>query len=241
MDKNLVLLARDGRVATLTLNRPSKLNALTPQVFAELSDHLRVLSNASDIDCVILRGSGRAFCGGHDLEAIGSADANSRFHEAETIDALEALPMPTIAEIHGYCLTGGLELALACDLLVCSESAKFGDTHGKWGLVPVWGMSVRLPERVGRSKAKELAFTSRQIDGKTAESIGLVDCCIPDDELESTVSSVVAEVCTNSAGTNRIYKSLFAANAGKSRRDALDFERLLPYGLPDDRHLRLRG
>ncbi|MGA1076968.1 MAG: enoyl-CoA hydratase/isomerase family protein, partial [Ilumatobacteraceae bacterium] len=86
-----------------------------------------------------------------------------------------------------------------------------GDTDGEWGLVPIWGMSVRLPERVGRSTAKELMFTSRRIGGVEAARIGLVDRCVPDDELDATVAALAAEIAANSAGPNRIVKRLLAA------------------------------
>lgn len=93
-------------------------------------------------------------------------------------------PEPTIARLHGHCFTGGLELALGCDLLVAAASTQLGDTYGQWGLAPVWGMSVRLPERVGRATAKELMFTSRRISGTEAAAIGLVDRAVPDDMAE---------------------------------------------------------
>ena len=118
----------------------------------------------------------------------------------ETVDALEQVTQPTIAKIRGHCFTGGLELALACDFLVTAESTKFGDTHGQWGLVPIWGMSIRLPERVGLSNAKDMMFTARRIDGDAAQAIGLVDRVVPDDELDAAVDTLAAEICANSAG-----------------------------------------
>ena len=122
----------DGAVlTTLTLNRPDKLNALGPTMFIELREHLDAIAGDESVGCVVLTGAGRAFCAGHDLGSIASGErAPSRHFEPETVDALEALPQPTIARIHGHCYTGGLELALACDLLIASESAKLGDTHG---------------------------------------------------------------------------------------------------------------
>src|SRR4051812_10519853 len=163
MADDLVLREDNDGVTTLTLNRPDKLNALTPAVFVALRTHLDDLAKDDAVRCVVVTGAGRSFCAGHDLTAIAENErAPSRHYESETVDALEALPKPTIAKIKGHCFTGGLELALACDLLVAAESAQLGDTHGQWGLVPVWGMSVRLPERVGRSRAKELMFTSRR-------------------------------------------------------------------------------
>ncbi|MGB1629816.1 MAG: enoyl-CoA hydratase/isomerase family protein, partial [Acidimicrobiales bacterium] len=187
------LVLRDDRdgVTHLILNRPEKLNALDPAVFVQLRAHIDAITADTSVRCVVLGGAGRSFCAGHDLDAIADhTPAPSPHFEPETIDALEQLPMPTIARIHGHCYTGGLELALGCDLLIGAESARLGDTHGQWGLVPVWGMSVRLPERVGISTAKELMFTSRRIDGREAGRIGLLDRVVADDELESTVASL---------------------------------------------------
>ncbi len=241
MSADLVIRSDRDRVATLTLNRPDKLNALNPAVFVELRNHVDAIADDDTVDCVVLTGAGRAFCAGHDLDAIASGErAPSRHFEPETIDALEALPKPTIARLHGHCYTGGLELALACDLLIAGESARLGDTHGQWGLVPVWGMSVRLPERVGRSTAKELMYTSRRIGGSDAAALGLVDRCVADDDLGRTVDELAAEVVANSAGTNRIVKALIADRAERTRTDALVHERALPHGTPDDMVERMR-
>ena len=231
----------DG-ITTLTLDRPDKLNALNPAVFIELRSHLDAIAEDPTVRCVVLTGAGRAFCAGHDLDAIASHErAPSRHFEPETVDALERLPQPTIARIHGHCYTGGLELALACDLLIADESARLGDTHGQWGLVPIWGMSVRLPERVGRSTAKELMFTSRRIGGAEAARIGLVDRCVPDDELDATVAALAAEIVANSAGTNRIVKRLLADGGERTRDEALLHEREMPHGRPDDMAERMRS
>jgi enoyl-CoA hydratase len=231
----------DG-VTTLTLDRPDKLNALNPAVFIELRSHLDAIADDPTVRCVVLTGAGRAFCAGHDLDAIASHErAPSKHFEPETVDALERLPQPTIARIHGHCYTGGLELALACDFLIADESARLGDTHGQWGLVPIWGMSVRLPERVGRSTAKELMFTSRRIGGAEAARIGLVDRCVPDDELDATVAALAAEIVANSAGTNRIVKRLLADGGERTRDEALLHEREMPHGRPDDMAERMRS
>lgn len=228
-------------VATLTLNRPDKLNALNPAVFVELREHVDAIAGDESVGCVVLTGAGRAFCAGHDLGAIAAHErAPSKHIEPETVDALERLPQPTIARIHGHCYTGGLELALACDLLIADESARLGDTHGQWGLVPIWGMSVRLPERVGRSTAKELMFTSRRITGAEAAAIGLVDRCVPDDELDEHVAALAAEIIANSSGTNRIVKRLLADRAERTRTEALLHEREAPHGHPADMAERMR-
>jgi len=232
---------RDG-LATLTLNRPAKLNALTPGVFVQLRAHLDAIAADTSIGCVVLAGAGRSFCAGHDLDAIASHEpAPSPYFEPETIDALESLPKPTIARIHGHCFTGGLELALGCDLLVAAESTRLGDTHGQWGLVPVWGMSVRLPERVGRSVAKELMFTSRRLSGADAARIGLVDHCVADDQLDAKVQALATEILANSRGTNRIVKALMADREERTRRQALEHERTRPYGRPEDMAQRMKA
>ena len=238
------LVLRDDRdgVTHLTLNRPEKLNALDPAMFVQLRAHIDAIAADASVRCVVLGGAGRSFCAGHDLDAIADhTPAPSPHFEPETIDALEQLPMPTIARIHGHCYTGGLELALGCDLLIGAESARLGDTHGQWGLVPVWGMSVRLPERVGVSTAKELMFTSRRIDGREAGRIGLLDRVVADDELEPTVASLAAEIAANSPGTNRIVKRLLADRHERLRDEALRHERTLPHGRPDDMRERMRA
>jgi len=238
------LVRRDdrGAVAHLTLNRPDKLNALNPAVFIELRDHLDAIAADDAVRCVVLGGAGRSFCAGHDLDAIADhVPAPSPHFEPETVDALENLPKPTIARIHGHCYTGGLELALGCDLLIGGESARLGDTHGQWGLVPVWGMSVRLPERIGVATAKELMFTSRRIDAHEAARIGLLDRVVPDDQLDATIAGLAAEIVANSAGTNRIVKQLIADNTALTRTEGLLHERTLPHGRPDDMAERMRA
>jgi enoyl-CoA hydratase/carnithine racemase len=232
---------RDG-LATLTLNRPTKLNALTPGLFVQLRAHLDALAQDDSIGCVVLAGAGRSFCAGNDLDSIAAGEQPpSEFFVPETVDALEALPKPTIARLHGHCFTGGLELALACDLLVAADSTKLGDTHGQWGLVPIWGMSVRLPERIGRSAAKEMMFTSRRVDGRQAEQIGLVDHSVADDQLDAKVAQLAAAILANSRGTNRIVKRLIADRFERPRSQALAQERTRPYGRPEDMAQRMKA
>jgi enoyl-CoA hydratase/carnithine racemase len=240
MSTSLVLRSDADGVATVTLNRPEKLNALSPALFLELRAIVDALAADDSVGCVVLTGAGRAFCAGNDLAAIGGREPlPTPNFQSETVDAIENLPQPVIARINGHCYTGGLELALACDLLVAGESASLGDTHGQWGLVPVWGMSVRLPERVGRSNAKELMFTARRVPGREAKEMGLVDHCVPDDQLDATVADLARRIVANSWGTNRRAKKLLAASATTPRAEALLYERTLPFGMPEDMAERL--
>ena len=236
----LVLRSDAERVATLTLNRPEKLNALNPATFHELRSHLDAIAVDAAVRCVVLTGAGRSFCAGNDLDAIASGEGRAEpMLGPETVDALEQVTQPTIAKIRGHCFTGGLELALACDFLISARSTKFGDTHGQWGLVPIWGMSIRLPERVGLANAKDLMFTARRIDGDAALAIGLVDKAVADEELDAAVHTLATEICANSPGTNRIVKRLLRERMDRNRPDALAYERSSPHGFPEDMAERL--
>jgi enoyl-CoA hydratase len=229
---------RDG-IASLILNRPEKLNAISRDMLIELREHLERLAVDETVGCVVVSGAGRCFGAGHDLGETGREDEGEwRSFDARTIDLLEQLPQPTIAKVHGYCFTGSLELALACDLLVAAESAQFADTHGERGLVPIWGMSVRLPERIGMARAKDLSFTSRRVAGSEALAMGLVDRCFPDDELDGGTAELARQITVNSPGTNRMTKALHTMRSEMSRSGALAYERTRPFGLPADRQER---
>ncbi|MEL7158788.1 MAG: enoyl-CoA hydratase/isomerase family protein [Actinomycetota bacterium] len=234
-DSPLVLRDDADGVCRLILNRPEKLNALTPAAFIELRSHIDALADDESIGCVILGGAGRSFCAGNDLGGITDGiKAPTPHFQAETIDALEALPQPTIARIQGHCFTGGLELALGCDLLVSADDAQLGDTHGQWGLVASWGLTVRLPERVGRAKAKELMYTARRISGTEAAQIGLVNQAVPPRQLMTTVDELAASITANSWDTSRFDKALLRDGTQMSRAQALTHERSIPYGRPRD-------
>lgn len=227
MSEPLVLRSDADGVATLTLNRPDKLNALSPALFVELREHIDALRGQEDeVGCVVLRGSGRSFCAGNDLGAIATGEqAPSPHYQGETIELLEGLAQPSIAAVRGHCYTGGLELALGCDLMIVSETAKLADTHGKWGLTPTWGLSQRLPRRVGMLRAKEMMFTGRVVGGPEAAEIGLALECVPDDGLEARVDELTAAMVENSWHTLRADKMLLHGGVGQDLADGLAFER----------------
>src|SRR5271155_2074713 len=133
MNERITRHDADG-LSTLTLNRPDKLNALDTRAFEELDAHLTALERDEGIGCVVLRGAGRGFCAGADLKAIGT-DPAPLVGKPGVVERLGLLPHPLIAPVHGVCLTGALELALACDFILADATARFADTHGKWGLV----------------------------------------------------------------------------------------------------------
>lgn len=235
MEEALVLRSDGDGVATLTLNRPDKLNAMNPAAFVELREHIDAIADDESVRVVVVQGAGRAFCAGNDLGSISAGErAPSEHYQSETIDALESLPQATIAKVHGHCYTGALEMILGCDIILAADDAKIGDTHGQWGLIPVWGMSVRLPERVGVAKARELSFTAKRITGTEAAEMGLANRSVPLEQLDAVVAEMAGQIAANSAGTVSKMKRLINDAQGLPRTEALLRERTMPYGRPDD-------
>jgi len=217
---------RDG-IAILSLNRPEALNALSPMLFIELRQHIDNISTEQEkVGCVILRGEGRSFSAGNDLKAIQSGEkAPSPHFQAETLDCIERLPQPVIALVQGHCYTGSLELALSCDLLIAGDSAKFADTHGKWGLSPTWGMTQRLPRRIGLLQAKELMFSGRVVQGEEAVTIGLANQCVPDSSLLESGLKMARSFLENSWFTLRADKMLINGGLDHTLGEGLIWER----------------
>ena len=235
MTERITRADREG-VCTLTLDRPDKLNALDTQAFEELDAHLAALEGDEAIACVILRGAGRGFCAGADLGGIGSAPVPPKF-KPSVIERLGTLAKPVIAAVHGVCLTGGLELALACDFIVADASARFADTHGKWGLVGQWGMSQRLPRRIGDAQAKLMMMTAREVGAEEAHRIGLVD--ILGDDLDATLADLTARFLATSAFTNAATKRLMIETDGLSLAEGLAHEHFRHPGFAPDHQERI--
>ena len=231
---------QDG-VAILSLNRPDALNALSPTMFVELRTHIDTIAQQIDtVGCVILRGEGRSFSAGNDLKAIQSGErAPSAHFQSETLEAIERLPQPVIAAVQGHCYTGSLELALSCDLMIASESAKFADTHGKWGMSPTWGMSQRLPRRVGLLNAKEMMFSGRVISGTESVALGLANKCVADDELQNEAIAMAQSFLSNSWFTLRADKMLVNGGLDRTLADGVRFERENSPGRGPDMEERL--
>jgi len=239
----LVLREDADGVATLTINRPETLNALSPSLFVELRAHIDSIAASEDsIGCVVLRGAGRSFSAGNDIKAIQSGDrAPSAHFQAETIDLIEKLPQAVIAQVQGHCYTGALELALGCDFIVAGETARFADTHGKWSMTPTWGMSQRLPRRIGVARAKQMMFTGTPLSGREAVEFGLANVCVPDAELESTVASMAATIVANSWHTLRADKRLVNEGQELALSEALAYERRTSPGAGPDMAERLKA
>jgi enoyl-CoA hydratase len=221
----LVVREDSDGIATLTLNRPEALNALSPNLFVELRAHVDAIARVEAIGCVVLRGAGRSFSAGNDLKAIqaGEEAPHPRF-QAETIERLSALPQAVIAAVHGHCYTGALELALGADIILAAESAKFCDTHGKWGMAPRWGMSQRLPRKIGEARALAMMLTGRVVSGQEAAAIGLAMACVPDARFEAETRALASQVAGQSRASIRAYKMLVHGGSGLPLKAAIDFE-----------------
>jgi enoyl-CoA hydratase len=240
----LVLRQDHGGVATLTLNRPEKLNALSKEVFEALESHLDVLAREQrKVGLVILRGAGGNFSAGYDMEEVRDhVRAHGKPHyESEIIEKLASLPQPVISAVEGQCCTGSLELALAADLIVAAESARFSDTYARWGLTPIWGLSLRLPHRVGTFKASEMMLTCRTYTGVQAREMQLANFCYPDERFEAELAALAADIVANSWYSNQLNKRALLASDGLPLADAHALELFKNEGLAPDALKRIEA
>ncbi len=202
MSYETILLTREAGVATVTLNRPDKLNALNLTLVTELAKALDELAADGSLRAVVLTGAGdKAFAAGADIAAMKSmtpAQARSFAEMGQAVCArLESLAPPVIAQVNGFALGGGCELALACDFIYASDKAKLGQPEVKLGVTPGFGGTQRLARRVGIGRARELCYTGDTLSADEALAIGLVNAVVPHAELGARVKSVVAKIHAN--------------------------------------------
>jgi len=205
MSEPSVLIDRRDDAIWITLNRPAALNAISPAVVEGIANGIAMAKDPA-IKAVILMGTGRAFCAGADLKYVNNAapddeTATARFLESllDLMAALEACPRPVIAAVNGMALAGGLELVLCCDLVIAARSAKLGDAHANFGLLPGGGGSVRLPRKIGPTRAKYLMFTGDFVPAEALVECGLVNQVVDDAELTACVEALVAKLKTKSS------------------------------------------
>ena len=240
MSTQQVLREDKNGLALLTLNRPEKLNALTVGVFADLRAHIEAIRKDSSIGCVVLKGAGKCFSAGHDLDDIADGeDVPSPGWHTETLRMMELLPQPVIAAVHGHCYTGALEVALAADFIIASDTARFGDTHSKWALTPIWGMSQRLPRRVGIATAKRLMFTAEMFKADEALRIGLVEQVVPQDAFDDAIDALARQILSNSSFSHAANKRLLEATDARSMDSGLQWEIINNEGTGPDMQERI--
>jgi len=231
MEYRDLIVKKERGLATLALNRPQIMNALSPALLSEIKLAFEHLAVDDEARVLAITGAGKAFSAGADLNALGAGPLeNGRVGAAidkaanDLIATIMALPKVVIAAVNGHCYTGALEIALACDLIIAGNSARFGDTHVRWGIRPSWGMSQRLPRRVGWLKAKELSFTARIIAASEAEDMGLINRAVPDDRLAAEVAGLAAQIMTNSLEAISAYKDLYNRGMLLSLEEGLRLE-----------------
>jgi len=232
-----LVVRTDGEgVCTLTLNRPEKRNAVNRDLFRCFRQHIRdIEASGEQTGIIVIRGAGDNFCAGHDLSEAPHADALGWLRqEMLALERLTHLKQPVIAAVQGVCYTGGLEFALCADFIVAAHSARFADTHAKWGLVPGWGLSQRLPRRVGSAKALEMMLTCRPYSGAEALAMGLANECVPDADLDRRVAELCNMILANSWHSNAANKRLVYDTDGMGLRAGLDHELMRNEGFSPD-------
>lgn len=185
-------------VGVITLNRPETRNALSSEVLKGLPEAIHSLEQNAEVNVLVLTGHDPAFCAGLDLRELGESGGNINPDQPSTSRGpFPKRIKPLIGAINGVAVTGGLELALACDFLIASERAKFADTHARVGVMPGWGLSVLLPQAIGVRRAREMSLTGNYLDAVTAAEWGLVNRVVSHESLMSTVHAVAQDICSN--------------------------------------------
>lgn len=197
----LVEVTKQGHIGIITMNRPEALNALSKAVFADLSTALDEVERDDDIYVVVITGAGRAFIAGADIGEMATMNVEEGLNFSELGNNLlmrvDMFPKPTIAAVNGFALGGGCEMALACDIRIASEKAKFGQPEVGLGITPGFGGTQRLPRIVGISKAMELILTAKVIGAAEAKEIGLVSQVYAPDELMAKAMELANAICAN--------------------------------------------
>ena len=232
MEYSNIILEKQKSVATLRLNRPDALNALSPELLEELLDATRRTGEDQDMKALVIRGEGRAFCAGVDLLYLESMLDNLSQLPAfvrllnQCFCQLEDLPIPTLALVQGFALAGGLELMMACDLAIVAEDARIGDQHSNFGLMPGGGSTQRLPRRIGLQRAMDLLTTGRWISGAEAADWGLALRAVPAPELDQELEVTLEALRGKSRAGLGLIKSVTQRGQGLPLVDGIALESL---------------
>jgi enoyl-CoA hydratase len=221
-----VLLEKRDGFAIVTLNRPAAMNALSRELRCDLVAAFETCTRDPDIRVIVLTGKGKAFCAGFDLKELGSQDTSNTADEADNVvaRAMESFDGPIIGAINGHCITGGFEMALACDILIASENARFADTHARVGMLPGWGLSQKLPRLVGLSRAREIAFTGAPVFARQAYEWGLVNHVVTEDKLIPKAIEMAENICGCVPQVLQHYQTLLSDGYSMPLDDALAWE-----------------
>ncbi|MGE4608446.1 MAG: enoyl-CoA hydratase [Myxococcota bacterium] len=227
MSEPVLLVESRGGIATVTLNRPKALNALSRELRAEIAGAFGRLAADGETRVIILTGSGRAFCAGLDLKELGGeVEASGEgVTDREMLASIGEFSGPIIGAINGFAITGGFELALACDVLIASSDARFADTHARVGIMPGWGLSQKLSRLIGIHRAKELSFTGNYLSAEQAEGWGLVNRVVAPAELLDCCRSLAEDMLSCVPDVLRGYKQVIDAGFAGGLGEGLEMER----------------
>jgi len=222
-----VHVERDGRVVTVTIDRPDALNALNAQMLSELLDIMLPLDADPGVGCFVLTGSVKAFAAGADITEMQSRTYPDVFLQNLLVgwESVAQLRTPTIAAVSGYALGGGCELAMMCDTIYCSESARFGQPEIKLGVIPGLGGSQRLTRLIGKSKAMDMILTGRMMDAAEAKEAGIVARIYTDDELLGEAKKAAGQIASYSKTTAMVAREAVERALETSLYEGLLFER----------------
>lgn len=228
-EPKLVLYSKEDAIVHVKLNRPESLNAFNPPLLLSLIEAFKKAEADDDVKVVIVSGEGRAFSAGVDLKTTPPEEFRKAAKFMKTGEELprviQNMTKVMIAQVHGYCFTGALELALMFDLCYCDDNTQFGDTHAKWGIMPRWGMTQRLARRIGLIRAKELTFRALRVKGAEAERIGLVNKSFAAGELSEGVMTVAREITANSHEAIVAIKKLYDEGYHTTLGEGLEIEK----------------
>jgi len=226
MSSQVLIVEKSDAIATITLNRPEAMNALSTELRNAITRAFREAEADEAIRVAILTGAGRAFCAGFDLKELGSGDPDKTADEAESdiVEAMAAFRGPIIGAVNGHAITGGFELALACDLIIASTEAKFADTHARVGILPGWGLSQKLPRLIGIARAKEISLTGNTITATRAYEWGLVNRVVEPEDLLPVCRALAADMVSCVPGVLEGYKKLIDDGYGMNLKDAMKLE-----------------
>lgn len=231
MEFKNIIYSKDKGTAKITINRPEARNALNQATRGEIKQVVEDLNKDKSIRVVIITGAGeKAFVAGADITEFKGATPMIMEERASTTGQqlftdIENLPMPVIAMINGFCLGGGCELAMSCDIRIASENAKFGQPEINVGIIPGAGGTQRLPRLIGWGRAKELIYTGKIIDAAEAERIGLVNKVVPQDKLEETVNELAEAIASKSPVIMKIAKKTINRGMYSDLASGLSYER----------------
>ncbi|TYL55507.1 enoyl-CoA hydratase [Nocardioides sp. BGMRC 2183] len=225
-DNSPVTVERQGPAAIVRLDRPERRNALNSALLARLADEMATCDADPEVRAIVLTGAGSSFCAGLDLRELGSTGDNMRKVGPFAGDPRPwpLLSTPVIGAVNGPAATGGLELALHCDLLVAAESAAFADTHARVGVLPGWGLTYLLPQAVGVRRAREMSLTGRMVTAAQALVWGLVNHVVPDEDLLATALGIAEQMAEIEPGIRAEFLDLYRATTGTTLTEAIDIE-----------------